>query len=185
MKSKFEKRSPLTGLTGKMAHFQFETGVNDCLRTFGDPITRGPVPRWQRKENERETRQNSLTASNGPLSPIQPQAANAVKPRTKTPSKTPSKTPRKKASKPSVTPNRGDRFIPNRCLVDVEWGHYQLVHGGESEEGRDIENLANVQELHKLKDERVNAAVGNSKILHFKSRAPAPKEGDHVLSRSH
>ena len=164
-----------------MAQFEFENGVNDCLKKLEAPLSKGPIPRWQRKERER-----NLPSSGKPLSPLQTTSRSRVNSnlpsktqtftpgkRTKTPCKSPKKTPQK-------TPKKfleGDRFIPSRPLVDCEWSHFQIMQGNESVDAScDIEVESSV-EYQSAMSENLGSSSNNCKILHFKSGAPVTKEG--------
>lgn len=163
-----------------MAQFEFEAGVNDCLKKLEAPLSRGPVPRWQRKERER-----NLSSSGKPLSPLQTTSrscgASRLSSKTqtytpgkkaKTPCKSPKKTPQKSPRKFGSSP-KGDRFIPTRPLVDCEWSHFQIMQGCEAADC-DMEVEANTEYQTTMAE---NLGSSNSKILHFKSAAPVTKEG--------
>lgn len=163
-----------------MAQYEFENGVNDCLKKLEAPLSKGPVPRWQRKERER------ILASTGkPLSPLQTTSRNHVnsklssKTQTHTPgkrAKTPTKTPQKSPKKFGLSP-RGDRFIPSRPLVDCEWSHFQIMQGTDSgEANREMEVEGNSQHYSNMA-ENLQSSSSNGKILHFKSGAPVAREG--------
>ena len=168
-----------------MAQFEFEAGVNDCLKKLEAPLSRGPVPRWQRKERER-----NLCSSGKPLSPLQTSSrsrrpsstsskAQTYTPgkKAKTPCKSPKKTPLKSPKKFGLSP-RGDRFIPSRPLTDCEWSHFQIMQGSEGTDtsAGDME-LEATPEFQATMAENLGNNPSNSKILHFKSGAPVTKEG--------
>lgn len=167
-----------------MAQFEFENGVNDCLKKLEAPLSKGPVPRWQRKERER-----ILSSSGKPLSPLQTSAGSRVtfdlssKTRTYTPgkaaktlSKTPKKTPQKSPKKFGLSP-RGDRFIPSRPLVDCEWSHFQILQGTELGEANCEMELEGNSQYQTNMAENLGSSSSNCKILHFKAGAPMAKEG--------
>ena len=160
-----------------MAQFEFEAGVNDCLKKLEAPLSRGPAPRWQRKEKQR-----SLPFAGKPFSPLQTTSRSRVPAKSKRftsgqkSANTPKKTPRKSPKKYGLTPC-GDRFIPNRPLTDCEWSHFQVMHGSEvNDTSCEMELEAN-QEYGAIIAENLGYNPANSKILRFKSGAPLTKEG--------
>ncbi|XP_068686689.1 cell division cycle protein 20 homolog [Montipora foliosa] len=160
-----------------MAQFEFEAGVNDCLKKLEAPLSRGPAPRWQRKEKQR-----SLSFTGKPFSPLQTTSRSRVPAKSKRftsgqkSANTPKKTPRKSPKKIGLTPC-GDRFIPNRPLTDCEWSHFQVMHGSEvNDTSCEMELEAN-QEYGAIIAENLGYNPANSKILRFKSGAPLTKEG--------
>ncbi|PFX25778.1 Cell division cycle protein 20-like [Stylophora pistillata] len=163
-----------------MAQFEFENGVNDCLKKLEAPLSKGPVPRWQRKERER------ILASTGKvLSPLQTTGRNRVnsklssKTQTCTPgkrAKTPTKTPQKSPRKFGLSP-RGDRFIPSRPLVDCEWSHFQIIQGTDLGEANCEMEVEGNSQYYANMAENLSSSSSNSKILHFKSGAPVAREG--------
>lgn len=167
-----------------MAQYEFENGVNDCLKKLEAPLSKGPVPRWQRKERER------ILASTGkPLSPLQTTSRNHVnsklssKTQTHTPgkrAKTPTKTPQKSPKKFGLSP-RGDRFIPSRPLVDCEWSHFQIMQGTNSGEANCEMDVEGNSQYYSNMAENLQSSSSNGKILHFKSGAPVAREGSVFL----
>lgn len=157
-----------------MSHFQFEAAVDDCLGTFNGPIANGPTPRWQRKAFEWKTNSSSV-----PLSPSNTNRPSRTPIRTprrgRTPLKTPKKTPQKT---PAKTTPLVDRFIPNRATMDIEKNYFQLVNELDSDvkEGQiSPESLEKFQYQKTMKDHL--EITGDSRILHFKQRAPTAREG--------
>ena len=170
-----------------MSQFEFEAGVNDCLKNLEAPLSKGPMPRWQRKERERK-----LSSVGKPFSPIRRNSCSSKvsgmssksqlftpSKNTKTPLKTPKKTPARSPKKFS-SPPRGDRFIPNRPLGDCEWSHFQIVQGGtDADTNCELEVEANT-EYQSIMSENMGTNPAGCKILHFKSGAPITKEGNGV-----
>lgn len=72
-----------------------------------------------------------------------------------------------KTPKSAKTPTH-DRFIPNRAAMDIELGHFKL--GQSSKENTDAFQSALASSL-------LGGNTEGSKILAFKSKAPAPREG--------
>ncbi|XP_048588829.1 cell division cycle protein 20 homolog [Nematostella vectensis] len=159
-----------------MENIKFENGVNDCLKNFEAPLKSGPIPRWQRKEQQR------LRSSSGPLSPL---PNNFQRHSESLPKKTISKTPKKGTPKrkQDPSPSRGDRFIPNRpSNADCDWSHHQMMQANQGETA--IEGSSEEEDEDKgesATQKRMSNALADgkaeSKILHFKSGAPAAKEG--------
>lgn len=169
-----------------MAQFEFENGVNDCLKKLEAPLSKGPVPRWQRKEREK-----NLASSGKPFSPLQTTSRSRINSnlsskaqtytpgkKTKTPCKSPkkSKTPQKTPKKFGISP-RGDRFIPSRPLGDCEWSHFQIMQGNDSADASCDMEVEGNWEYQTIMAENLGSNSNNCKILHFKSGAPTSKEG--------
>ena len=161
-----------------MSHFQFESGIEDCLNKFSAPLTKGATPRWQRKA--------ANTSASVPLSPYNGNRSlrtpcKTPKRKVKAPLKTPKsrKTPHKT---PGKTTPRIDRFIPNRAAMDSSKNYFQLVNDVNTEIK---ENELSPEALEKVHYERamkdsLDDELG-ARILHFKQRAPAAREGWYVL----
>lgn len=160
-----------------MAHFDLEAGVNDCLKNLEAPLSRGPVPRWQRKERERLSRGKPLSPLRRSTRGLRASEAESFTPGKKsTPAcKTAKKTPHKSPKKFALTP-RGDRFIPNRQLTDCEWSHFQVTQGIEGTDSNCEMELETNPDYGTIVAENLGYP-SNSKILRFKSSAPLTKEG--------
>lgn len=91
-------------------------------------ITKGPVPRWQKKLAASSASLNgSINATTrSVLSCSYNTSFSGVNPPTKTPGKNGDGKNRKTPTpnKGSETPSGGDRFIPNRGTTNFELGHY-------------------------------------------------------------
>lgn len=143
-----------------MSHFSFHSEVNDLLR-LDAPISKGPVPRWQRKSTER--RCSSATSS----TPLRNSSRLNL-------SKTPSKTP-KSLKKTPKTPSE-DRFIPNRSAMNFEASYHKMISADtENEENECIS--PSKAEFKKNMAENLGVGEANARILAFKSKAPTTKEG--------
>lgn len=165
-----------------MSQFEFEAGVNDCLKKLEGPLSGGPIPRWQRKE-----RGGNLACSGKPFSPLQATSRSRLTlnlssqtytpggKKAKTPSKSPKKTPLKSPKKFGLSP-RGDRFIPARPLVDCEWSHFQIMQGSEAADSVYDMELEGNDEYQATMAEHLGTN-STCKILRFKSGAPMTKEG--------
>lgn len=143
-----------------MSHLQFDAKLSEALRMDGD-LTRGPIPRWQRKAMEQGMQQlsisneNSFVNKSGYSSPKlgkTPRSGSFLETKSpgrgKSPSRSKSpgrripkltvrgagqKTPSRKTP---VTPhNQQDRFIPNRSTTDTERSHHLLVTSMEASGG--------------------------------------------------
>jgi len=89
-----------------MSHFSLETDLSNALRMDG-PISRGPVMRWQKKQNEADCNKsvnNGLNASCGPSKTPVKSASN----------KSMSKTPSSSDSISFKTPKSGGLY----CEID-------------------------------------------------------------------
>ena len=157
-----------------MSHFQFDSTIEDCLEKFSAPLTRVTTPNWQRKRN------NSV--SSVPLSPYNGNGSfktpcKTPRRKVKTPLKTPKsrKTPRKT---PGKTTPHVDRFIPNRTIMDNDKNYFQIVNEVDAEINENElspEALGKIQYEKAVKDNLEEES--DSKILHFKQRAPAARDG--------
>ena len=156
-----------------MSHFQFESCIDDCLDKFSAALTRVTTPRWQKK------RKNSTTSL--PLSPYN--ANRSLRTPCKTPKrKTPLKTPKSKRTpykSPSKTTPHVDRFIPNRTAMDNDKNYFQIVNKEDTE--RKVNELSPdaLEKVHyeKAVKENLEEETCDSRILHFKQRAPVAPEG--------
>lgn len=150
-----------------MSQFSFHTEVNDLLR-LDAPINKGPTPRWQRKSTER--RSSSATSST-------PLRNSSRLNSSKTPSKTP-KSLKKTPGKPK-TPSE-DRFIPNRSAMNFEANYYKMVSADLENEENECASPSKA-EFKKNMAENLRGNEPNARILAFKNKAPAPKEGISLL----
>ncbi|XP_070539297.1 cell division cycle protein 20 homolog [Ptychodera flava] len=163
-----------------MAHFQFETSVNELVRLDG-PVG-GPMPRWQRKEKQQKERICSGNANSLSL-PMSPSRL----PLQKTPKRTPKKSPRSakspngsKSPKCKSTSPIMDRFIPNRSTMDMERSHFLLTHpsGIENEAGDgDEDDDEDIEAKQNLATALNGDSIADAKILSFKNKAPRAAEG--------
>nr|XP_018905377.1 PREDICTED: cell division cycle protein 20 homolog [Bemisia tabaci] len=169
-----------------MAQFSFLNDLNSAVR-MDEPITKGPVPRWQKKTLEPSGGINSsLNLSKGKISasfnasssgmPKTPKQSDAMAMK-KTPSKTPKKSPGKTPSRtPTRTPSGGDRFIPSRTGTNFELGHYKL---NQQENEREDDGLSPAQKDNRqaMKETLHGCDISQTRILAFQKKAPAPPEG--------
>lgn len=126
-----------------MAQFNYLNEINNVLTLEGD-LTRGQMPRWQKKLDISTSSQNSSINTSKPKLSISYNgyAAAAAAASNKTPnkasdknSKSPSsKSPGRKTPTPNKgatrTPSGGDRFIPSRAGTNFELGHYMVSYLG-------------------------------------------------------
>ena len=155
----------------------FDSCIDDCVDQFSSSLTRVTTPRWQRK------RKSSLASL-----PLSPYIGNrSLKTPCKTPRrKTPLKTPKSKKT-PHKSPGKAtpyfDRFIPNRNAMDNGKNYFQLVNEVEQEKN-DYELSPNeFAKVHyeKTVKENLEEESSDSRILHFKQRAPVAPVGMYCL----
>lgn len=152
------------------------------LLTVDGPLTKGPPPRWQRKNQENLTSSNismnsskhksMSTSINNSKTPTKNASNGEVVVRTR---KTPSKTPSKNKT---TTPNHGvktpaaDRFIPVRSASNFELAHYKLS------QKEDPSDSPSQKELQKAMCETLHGAnIDSQKILSFREKPPTAPEG--------
>ncbi|KAB0801749.1 hypothetical protein PPYR_03935 [Photinus pyralis] len=165
-----------------MSQFRFANEMNSLL-TLDGPLTKGPVPRWQKKGAENSSIVNcSLNSS-------KQKSISSLNASTKTPSKcgdgdvlrikkTPAKTPKAGRSgsptpnKASKTPGGGDRFIPSRSATNFELGNFKLFQTSETE------SLSPTNEIQRAMYENLHGGdINNQRILSYQNKAPAAPEG--------
>lgn len=156
-----------------MAQFKFLNEINGISKVDG-PLTKGPLPRWERKRLENSLSNNSsLNLTKGKSLSL---SMNDVsEPRLL---KTPSKTPGKKKGSATPTPNKNmktpssDRFIPLRSASNFELGHYKLLKKDDqncSPSQREVEN-AMCENLH-------GCDINKERILSYQKKAPSAPMG--------
>ncbi|XP_071491166.1 cell division cycle protein 20 homolog [Diadema antillarum] len=162
-----------------MSNLQFESSVSELIRLDG-PLSMGSgsaLPRWQRKAIEGKERGLALSPSSLRKTPSKglrrtPSRKGSERSPRKTPGRKTSKSPGKDTTKQNG--GGGDRFIPNRALMNVDRSHFKVTqeNAATSERG-DAENSStyNVDLQERLNDNR------DAKILTFKQRAPKAQEG--------
>ncbi|BES92840.1 WD domain, G-beta repeat [Nesidiocoris tenuis] len=143
-----------------------------------DPLTKGPVPKWQKaKAADRSACSSNNSSANN--------SVNISKIKTKTPSKadlkkTPSKTPSKTSKSPGrkpKTPNGGDRFIPCRSATDLELGHLKIAVGDSDEENEEFKSTPTKQKEKAMTENLYGKDPSGLRILEFHKKAPAAPEG--------
>lgn len=160
-----------------MAHFAFEQQLSEAIK-MDSSINLGNTS--VRRQSLKPT--SRLNISTGPglnrsrsacrLSPgLAPPSKPA--PRSKSPARR-SKTPTRGTGGISrKSSGVGDRFIPNRSTTDLEHSmHSMVVTDGEDTEGLTAGEL----ERKKLMEENLRPG-GDTRILSFKAKAPAAREG--------
>ncbi|KAJ9576587.1 hypothetical protein L9F63_025518, partial [Diploptera punctata] len=172
-----------------MSQFAFTNELNNCLKMDG-PLTKGPLPRWQRKCLESSTSSNtSLNISKSKLSTSvnasfskSPNKLNNSSAEGLVTKKSPSRTPGAK------TPHGGDRFIPVRSTTNFELGHFKLPMDEATDDGDKLRNcsieekgyevLPDADKGNKMKRKgaclRTCTVVDleSMKILSYRSKAP-------------
>ncbi|XP_069696576.1 cell division cycle protein 20 homolog isoform X2 [Periplaneta americana] len=174
-----------------MSQFAFANELKNCVR-MDEPITKGPIPRWQKKCLEASNSSNtSLNISkktsasfNGSLSrtPSKRNLSAENAGTKKTPSKTPKKSPGSStnsttpsSAKGSKTPNGGDRFIPNRNTTNFDLGHYKV---NQDQQPDDEMTSPSQKEMQRIMAENLHGGdVQNMRILAFKNKAPGAPDG--------
>lgn len=143
-----------------MSQFSFLNEIYNATSMEGE-LTKGPMPRWQKKleDNSRSILSVSYSGDN------------------KAPSKTPGKNSEKKTGKtPAKTPNGGDRFIPNRGTTNFDLGHYLVKQEQENDDAakNNFENKNTKEEKQQLISDALQIGdPTNARILSYKNKAPA------------
>lgn len=177
-----------------MSQFAYINDINSALGGMDGDLTRGPMPRWQKKLETSSTSSHNSSVNNSKLSVSYNNACagNGVSIPGKTPNKgsgrkTPTgKTPGKKtpgSKDRSKTPTGGDRFIPSRATSNFELGHYMInkeqQKDSQEEENSQTDNTkrsAAQMEQRKLLAETIPGANGEAasqRILSYQIKAPS------------
>lgn len=152
-----------------MANFKYVNDLNNMM-TIDSPITKGPVPRWRRKQKGDTSNASSSNASISSIMSKTPSKLALDK--KKTPSKTPSKS-KSPGRSPARTPSAGDRFIPMRSATNFDLAHYKL-----NQETNNTEESPTKTELQRIMSENLNAMdINKHRILSFQKKAPSAPEG--------
>ncbi|CAL1293023.1 unnamed protein product, partial [Larinioides sclopetarius] len=161
----------------EMAHFNLENELSNALR-LDAPLSKGPVPRWQRKALESSLSNLSINSQHD--STLLNKSSSS-KSRSNSPKKTLEEwnkrvTPGRRSKSP--LPDQGDRFIPHRGAMQFELGHYLLT------KSKSEENLSpNSSHYRKAMSENIlGTDISNFRILAYKNKAPqAPSGHSNVL----
>lgn len=146
--------------------------MNSISKVDG-PITKGPLPRWERKRLEK-----SLSSSSLNMTKYKSLSSSMNDVNESRLLKTPSKTPGKNRGSATPTPNKNcktpsaDRFIPLRSASNFELGHYKLNKNDNpncSPGQKDIEN-AMCENLH-------GCDINKERILSYQKKAPSAPLG--------
>eukprot|EP00003_Mantamonas_plastica_P013672 TRINITY_DN2382_c0_g1_i1.p1 TRINITY_DN2382_c0_g1~~TRINITY_DN2382_c0_g1_i1.p1 ORF type:complete len:571 (+),score=138.23 TRINITY_DN2382_c0_g1_i1:80-1714(+) len=178
-----------------LSQFDVEEDIDTVFTS--DTSSRG-LPRWKRKQLEKEqleslsssstTSSSSSSLSSSPLksnTSLNMTAKSVATPNKSMRSTRGTKTPKGKTPrKVSGTPHM-DRFIPNRSAIDLEISHFNLTNTDNvpvqtSTHGQEQEVLLSPKKesyTRTLAENLFSESSSSSKILAFKSKAPAPKEG--------
>lgn len=170
-----------------MSQFAFFNDLNSAVK-MDEPLTKGPLPRWQRKNKENSSVEMNISSFNSSNSICsndlnKSQGNNEERRRSQSVGRKTPKTPSKKSpgrhkSNPntpkSKTPSGGDRYIPNRSAINNELSHYLLTRD-ENNEGdlspSELEKRKAMSELVHGKD------IQKSRVLAFQNKAPPPPDG--------
>ncbi|GAB0088437.1 hypothetical protein DMENIID0001_028540 [Sergentomyia squamirostris] len=133
-----------------MSQFNYINEINYALGGMDSELTKGPMPRWQKKLETSTSSTHNSSVNNSKLSVSYNKACGGAPGSGKTPNKsigecvfgkkTPSgkspgrKTPSGKSpgrktpgsKERAKTPTAGDRFIPSRANSNFELGHYMI-----------------------------------------------------------
>lgn len=157
-----------------MAQFNLENELQNSLK-LDTPLTRGPVPRWERKAAELSTPALSISLNCSANTSVLCSSLNKIS-SAKTPTKTPKKNSgdRLKRSTPSrnKTPKTpgggGDRFIPNRSAMQFDLAKYML-----SQNTEDNENVSpNTSRYRAAMSENLNGDLSKFRIMAYQNKAP-------------
>lgn len=171
-----------------MAQFRYVNELNSLLNIDG-PITKGPLPRWQRKGiennssnanlslNSSKQKSNSSINNSSSKTPTKIAGSDVIRTK-KTPAKTPSKnkSPGRSTtptpSKGAKTPSGGDRFIPSRSATNFDLGHFKINQGEESNDS------PSKQELQRAMCENLHGNdITSQRILSYQKKVPTAPEG--------
>lgn len=165
-----------------MAHFDLENEVNSALR-MDMPLTRGPLMRWQRREQCQNSSSFNISL-NGSVSSTKTPSKCLNKSlnsgaHSKTPnSKTPGSAGRKRTpSKGSKTPSAADRFIPNRSTTHIDAAHYKLCTQTQPNVEDSLMLSPSRQEYKQLMNENLNGDALQKKIISFNEKPPQAPDG--------
>lgn len=175
-----------------MSQFTFANELKNCVR-MDEPITKGPIPRWQRKcieasnlsnTNLNVSKKKASTSFNASLSktPSKWNVSGESIATKKTPAKTPKKSPSTNSTsrtpsstKGSKTPNGGDRFIPDRSATNFELGHYKV---NQEEPPNDELTSPSQKQIQRIMSENLHGGdVQNMRILSYRTKAPSAPDG--------
>ncbi|XP_017786330.1 PREDICTED: cell division cycle protein 20 homolog [Nicrophorus vespilloides] len=153
-----------------MAQFRYVSEISSLVNVDG-PLTKGPVPRWQRlKGLENTSSSSSLNVSKKSRTPSKKSAADKKK--------TPSKTPRGKSPGRINTPGKtpcgggGDRFIPSRSATNFDLGHFKLCHP------ESLSDSPTKKEMERLMCENLHGMdINKQRILAYQKKAPTAPDG--------
>lgn len=168
-----------------MSNIQFESSVNELIRLDAPLSIGSDIPRWQRKAMENRADKGSVlspsstkrTPSRGGLGKTPSGKGQSHQSSRSPPAKKTSKTPIKDNMKQHA--GGGDRFIPNRALMDYDLSHFKITQessGGAS--GDEAENVSGYNSNSSAMQEKLGGQhKQDAKILTFKQRAPKAQEG--------
>lgn len=153
-----------------MAHFNFDQMLSEALELDSTINLNGSVSRMSLKPMNTSALNRSRSTSR--LSPSLLGGRGTIKSKSPARSKTPTRLGLPELGK--KLSNGADRFIPNRSTTDFEYASHSFVTTEE-----DSENLSLAQqERRRLLEESLNMSKNqDSRILSFKAKAPAAKDG--------
>lgn len=152
-------------------------------------LTRGPVPRWQKKMCDLSTSLHNTSVNTSKLSISYNTTVYSAMSNSKTPNKKTSnenkKTPTNKISpgRKTPTPNKGsktptgDRFIPNRAATNFEIGHYmikqEMQNGGCDNKAEGNVSPKQATRQKHLSDTLQGGDIKQHRVLAYQTKAPA------------
>lgn len=154
-----------------MSQFQFWNEVNGLL-TMDGPITKGPMPRHQRRKLREQSSNASLS-----LNPKTPTKSTHDVEMLRTAKSPASKTPGKvtKMSK-TPTPSKGDRFIPSRSASNFDLAHYKISK--EEEFDPTLTQSPSKTDMERALSENLHGLdINKQRILSYANKAPSAPEG--------
>lgn len=167
-----------------MSQFNFLNEIGSAVAMDGD-ITRGPIPRWQKKLDASSTSLNRTANMSRSVLSVSYNSSFSILNPMRTPGKNPEKSRKTPTpSKGSKTPGGGDRFIPNRGTSNFELGHYlikqeneKVEEGDEGENGSCVKQTPSKSERQKFLSESMQMVdTKTSRILCYQNKAPAAPE---------
>ncbi|RWS02056.1 cell division cycle protein 20-like protein [Dinothrombium tinctorium] len=166
-----------------MSHFDVDNELKSAT-SLDQPLTRGPIARWQRKNFESSTTSLNhslnlslhlnLTSNDSVLNSTSVPYGSSSMSGCKTPSHTPNKSVASKTTPncssklnssqgqkktPKTPSHAGDRFIPNRSAMNLDLSHYLVTQNDKSCKENECEIRNN-----KI-DEALNGDLSNYRIL--------------------
>ncbi|KAG8178686.1 hypothetical protein JTE90_011613 [Oedothorax gibbosus] len=158
-----------------MAHFNLENEVSNALR-YDAPLSKGPVPRWQRKKMELSMSNLSINTSSNDATlnmSLNKSLKAPTSPKKVLDDWSKRLTPGRGKTNKSPLPDQGDRFIPHRGAMQFDLGHYMLTKGKSEDEALS----PNSAHYKKTMSENLLGDISNFRILAYQNKAPQAPSG--------